>query len=460
MLAQIALVVFAMCGMLAIIVDVGYARLSQGQMQSAADTAALEALRKSSLGETARRTSANRLVQLTFDDDLDPTNGDPEYQFGAGPVMAVGDGVGNLHAMQTVTLPDPPVYKPDLQLNQQNAVHGDMVSGRFCYRDDPGPSEDASFAEPNATVCFQPQRGSGPYARNDFNPAVSAVPANNTAFLVRLRRSNEFQESGGVDPDVASSGPALPLTFGKATMIAGDDPASPYSVRRDGLTVRATAIAAARPVLRVGVAQPQANPPLPGVTLFALRDTFVSTLNVAGAQVTINPTTGVICSGAIPPAIIATCTATAANAVGRFVANRTTIDTVGRPLPGPVPIACAAQNATGYGPVFSPMTLAPGVTRIIGFAGVGLRQDVATPARAADPCAKVITRAPSAVAPANATATLPTGLPVAVPAAQLTEVLCRNNPPNPVNPLTPLNPACSVLVRVNYSPLLAPVLAR
>ena len=45
MLVQIALIVFALCGVLSLVVDIGYARLTQGQMQSAADAAALEGLR-------------------------------------------------------------------------------------------------------------------------------------------------------------------------------------------------------------------------------------------------------------------------------------------------------------------------------------------------------------------------------------------------------------------------------
>ena len=60
---------------------------------------------------------------------------------------------------------------------------------------------------------------------------------------------------------MASSGPSLPLTFGKGTTIFGDDPSGGYSVRRDGLTVRATAIASVRPALHVGL--PQANPVQP-----------------------------------------------------------------------------------------------------------------------------------------------------------------------------------------------------
>ena len=61
-------------------------------MQNAADAAALEGLRKRDVGvrnprgqsstipfasDCLRRAAANRMVRWTFDDDLDPTNGDP-----------------------------------------------------------------------------------------------------------------------------------------------------------------------------------------------------------------------------------------------------------------------------------------------------------------------------------------------------------------------------------------------
>ena len=261
MLVQIVLIVFAMSAMLSLVIDVGYARVTQGQMQNAADAAALEGLR------TGDRSAANAVVQRVFDDDLDSTNGDPDYQFGAGPIIDLTDGVTSLHALQTISVPGVHVYKPDLQLNPQNAAYGDMVSGRFCYTSDPAPSEDARY-ELQDIVCTGPQNGSGPYARNDFNPGVAGA----NALLVRLRRSNEFQDlESQTEPDVASSGPSLPLTFGKATTIHGDDPASDYSVRRDGLTVRATAIAETRPALHVGL--PQANANRPGATPFALVDT-------------------------------------------------------------------------------------------------------------------------------------------------------------------------------------------
>lgn len=133
MLVQVALITFALSGLLALAVDVGFARLTQSQMQNAADSAALEGLRKRDAvrnpvngnpaafaSDCTRRAAANRIAHWTFDDDFDPVSGDPDYQFGAGPVLDVTEGVTSVHALQTVSVPDPHVYKPDLQLNQQN----------------------------------------------------------------------------------------------------------------------------------------------------------------------------------------------------------------------------------------------------------------------------------------------------------------------------------------------------
>jgi len=486
-LLQFVFIVFAMFGVLSLIIDVGYARMTQTQMQHAADSAALEGLRKRDVGvrnpangqvvndpfasDCQRRTSANRLVHWTFDDDFDAANGDADYQFGAGPIIEVTNGETNLHALAGIGVPEAHSYKPDLQLNQINEVYGDMVSGRFCYTEDPLPSEDAAYAE--TLVCTEAQRADDSYARNDFNPsatspqppsALDSCPApdgaapdpwplggtgsldnvDNTAFLVRLRRSNEFQGfTDQAEPGVASSGPALPLVFARGTTIHGDSPFSEYSPRRDGVTVRAAAIATARPALHVGL--PQANPAQPGVTPFALADTFVQTLNAAGVQVTINPANGLICRGL-------NCTGvTPATAAGRYVDNlfgpnragSIAISTVGRTLPLPTPVACAvALPRTGYGPVYSLMM--SGVNRVVGFSRITLVRD---PTRPANPCAGVIARGLSQVAPVNATAVLAEGLPlpIAVPPAEVAQLVDKN------------------LVRngaVNYQPLLVPVLAR
>ncbi len=478
MLVQLALIVFALCGVASLVVDIGYARLTQGQMQNAADAAALEGLRRRDVGPTAfasdclRRAAANRMVRRTFDDNFDPSDRDPDYQFGAGPVIDLTEGVTSVHALQTISVPDPHVYKPDPQLNQQNQVYGDMVSGRFCYTADPVPSEGGTY-ELQDIVCTEPQHASGSYSRNDFNPnltsptgpaALTECPAadeapptpfppggtgtlttvDDNAFLVRLRRSNDFQElPGQAEESIGSSGPSLPLTFGKGTTIHGDDPNSEYSVRRDGLAVRATAIATIRPALHVGL--PQTSPVQPGVTNFALVDTCVQAANGAAVTITVNvnPATGMMTrTGAGTP----TCATGAV--VGRFVANRSAISTVGNALPvAPAPITCAAATSvTGqYGPVSSVMTT--GAPRIIGFARVTFTRVATCPIAPGATFTATITRAVSQVASANAGASL-TGalaLPVATTPAAVRELFNKNLVQNG---------------SVNYAPVLVAVLAR
>lgn len=487
MLVQIALMVFVLCGLLSLVIDIGYARLSQGQMQNAADAAALEGLGKRDAGvrnpvtnltvndafasDCLRRAAASRIVRWTFDDNFDPADGDAGSQLGAGPVLDVTEGATTLHALQTVSVPEPHVYKPDLQLNQQNQVYGDMVSGRFCYTADPVPSE-GGIHEVQDIVCTEPQRGGGVYARNDFNPNLTSpgpppglnecpgvdepVPVpwplpgtgslagvDDSAFLVRLRRSGDFQDlAGQTETNVGSSGPTLPLTFGKATTIQGDDPTSDYSVRRDGLTVRATAIATIRPALRVGL--PRVNPVQPGVTRFALLDACVQAPTGAPVTitVTINPVTGVMTrTGA------GTATCPTGAVVGRFVTNPAAVTTVGNVLPlAPSAVACATATsiANQYGPVFSPMMAGP--PRVIGFARVNFVRVAVCPAPA-NPFTATITRAPSLVAASNASAEVTGALPLPITAtpADVRELFDKNRVRNG---------------RVNYAPVMVAVLAR
>ena len=447
MLAQFALIVFAMCAVMSLVIDVGYARLTQSQMQNAADTAALEGLRKRDViagdpdaSDLQRRMAARDVVRWVFDDDLNPENGDPD-QFGAGPIIDLTEGVTNLRALATMSVPDAHVYKPDLQLNQQDEVYGDMLSGSFSYSADPAPSEDVG------------------YARNDFD-------LGNRAFLVRLRRSHERQDlPDHTEPSVASNGPSLPLLFGRGTTILGDDPSSTYSVRRDGLTVRATAIAETRPALRVGLPQSQANPLLPGVTPFALMDTCVQSATGAPMTmtVTVNPATGLITRSSPGPV---TCPAGAV--VGRFVDNLNDptrrrwklINTVGQPLPAAMAVQCAATDAlAAYGPVYYVPVFSSisGTNRIIGFARIGLARN-ACPAVVGTPFGATISRATSLVAPSNATANLFDGLPLPADAtpADVRELLDKNCPAQ----LPECSDRARVVVGVNYGPVLVPVLAR
>ena len=80
-LVLFAVLVIALLGIAALGIDMGLARLSQAQMQTAADTAALEGLRLRdfheyrALGDPYRRPRVGELVQQVFDDDFHPTAG-------------------------------------------------------------------------------------------------------------------------------------------------------------------------------------------------------------------------------------------------------------------------------------------------------------------------------------------------------------------------------------------------
>lgn len=474
MLAQVALVVFGLLAMLGLVIDTGLLRLTQGQMQSAADGAALEGLRNRDVitqaagtglpvpnafaNDCVRRVAAHRVARAVFDEALYAAEGDAGYNYGAGPVVTRTAGTTSLHAGQTIA-PDAP-YEPRLQLNQQNAVYGDMVSGRFTYADDPVSPEDAAYvrtdftpsaaaptAPPALPECPDPDADL-PATWPASSTAVPLTSDEHEAFLVRLRRSNELEGlDGQVEPGVASSGPSLPLLFGHGAPIHGDTPESPYSVRRDGFTVRASAIARVRPAMQVGL--PRATPLQPGVTPFVLQDVFAATpAPPTGAPVTIDPVSGSVCAGTAcpgPPTLVP---------IGRFISASATpvvawlaVATVGQAVaPAPVPVTCATAlpRAAGFAPVVATVAGAGAAPRVIGFTWATLVRD---PARPTNLCAGLLLRAPSRVAPSNATATLPTTLPLpaGASAAAVRDLFDRHFQ-------APGRPA--------YQPVLAPALAQ
>jgi len=142
------------------------------------------------------------------------------------------------------------------------------------------------------------------YTRADYDN----TDPSKRSFLVRLRRTLSTDPTvstvchppgaGPIDNecDISSSGPRVPLLFGRGTFIQQiQDGSSP---RLSGLPVRATSITDAKPALRiVGSARPDLG--LPGVTnpTFALTQEFWSSLLVSGRDVTIAPdTNGTICA--------------------------------------------------------------------------------------------------------------------------------------------------------------------
>ncbi|HEV7998693.1 MAG TPA: Tad domain-containing protein [Planctomycetaceae bacterium] len=348
MLVFFAFIVFVAMAFAGLVVDLGMARLTQMQMQTAADGAALEGLRFrddlpavwrpegttpphlpqalfQSVGpqpnsrydptnpawqkwiDGARRFAAIEIVAVTFDDDLNPANGDKQ-QFGAGPIASVTDTVGDpsLQAGGMITLPQtgPPVYKPTLEANATNAANGDLVAGAYGWNQSYDPSATADE--------------SVDYMRRDFTPNSPAGSVSQTGFLARLRRSHEnFSGATGT----ASNAPTLPFLFGRGSMLARSSDSGGLTIE-SGITVRATAIAAAgtvslRPqagttpttsighVLSAGAVDPTTG--IRGAAPFGLTATYWASLNNAASGTkgtdlaTVNPATGVITSNLVPP---------------------------------------------------------------------------------------------------------------------------------------------------------------
>jgi len=419
------IVVFAMLlsGLLALgglVLDMGLVILTQGQMQVGVDPAALEGLRLRDavdvngqpLGDAGRRQAASTVASLVYDDDLNPAAAPTQpLQLGAGPELELSDGITDLNASQLVTLPAQRTYVPVLQPNLENLVHGDMVAGTFTP---PGPAVPA--VETDA------------YARNDFTPSDQAGSPTANAFLVRLRRTNDFS---GLDNDagVSSSSTALPLLLGHGSMVTVSDGGNPnnYSVRRHGFTVRATALADARPALRVGLPQAATAtaPPLEGATPFALDQAFWATLEVDNPVLAAVDAAGTISSGAMAVA-------------GRFtppppippaLPDPTVLTIVGQLV---VPAAPALDvEATGYVPIYRIVTEGGlPVERVIGFGHVTV---------AGAPPGIRLTKLPTFVAPGNASRHLVQVSPL--PDAAIWPVLFAENTALAAAPGTVLAPA-------------------
>ena len=225
MLTQSILLVFALMGIAALVVDMGYVRLTQVQMQSGVDTAALEGLRqRDAIGDAGRRQAAGLMVTGTY---TDPAG---ERLVGAGPELTLSGGVTEANGSQLLSVSADPVYRPQLAENSANVEHGDMVSGTF--------GAGVTGTETDA------------YTRDDFAPAAGGTAP---AFLVRMRRTDGRNALDAPDGATVSTGRSLPLLFGLATTLQRA-PGSDYSVRFDGITVRATAIADGRPARRVSSA--------------------------------------------------------------------------------------------------------------------------------------------------------------------------------------------------------------
>jgi Flp pilus assembly protein TadG len=346
--------VFVILGFAALTIDLGIAMATRRQMQSAADTAALEALRqRDSETETQRRQAASDLafnVYAVFDPSQPP---------GAGPTAPSLEYTGGIDtgtlfkASQLMTVSNRPLVA--LNLNVNNDPTGDMVSGSFIAG--------GLGVEQSRT-----------YMRDDFTPDPAGAATPGSAFLVRLRRTGEPSVLG-----VSFAGPRFPYLFALGSLL------NP-TLKAQGIAVRATAIASGQPVMSVG--RPNASFNTPGVTPFVLqRATWenLSTLppdapitaDSQGGQITIkNQPVGYVF---IPQPV---------TLVGQSTASSTT------------PLVFTNSNLWQYVPIIQTFTVSSGGTqdRIIGFGRVDIAPGTGTQL--------TITRRVGKIGPANASTVL------------------------------------------------------
>lgn len=232
-LPLVAILILALLGMTALVVDLGLARLARRQMQAVTNSAALEGLRRrddEALGadamqrDTARRQAAAAIVASMPLLNNTAFTGGVEVRPGllAGSIVDTGQS----HAV-------------GLQPNaDENGQSGDMVAGEFL----------ADAAD---------HRERADYARDDFTPSSTADAPAAAAFLVRMRRTGEEPVTGTL-----SAGPPLPYLFARGAFAGGDE----------GIKVRAAAIASARQALSVGFPVTTTNDEsIEGATDFVIR---------------------------------------------------------------------------------------------------------------------------------------------------------------------------------------------
>lgn len=248
LLMQVSFLLLVLMGLAALVIDLGMARVTQGFLQSSADAASLDGLRFRDVlltdpvaSDVDRRLAASRAASRVHDEDLDLSTEARGLLLGGGPQFQTGTTGIDSPAGGLLVGQGP--YLPVLQTNAaSNEVHGDLVAGSFTALDPADPGNSRWHAEQSS------------YARTDFQAANPADAPGAPAFLARLRRTNNrlgLDRVGGV----SSAGPTLPFLFGLGSGVLTSERPDLYDPRRDGLTVRATAIADARPAIAAGLAR-------------------------------------------------------------------------------------------------------------------------------------------------------------------------------------------------------------
>ncbi|MGO8691931.1 MAG: TadE/TadG family type IV pilus assembly protein [Thermoguttaceae bacterium] len=339
-LVLFVMIFFGLMGLAALVIDMGFARLAQQEMQTAVDSAALEGLRFRDVStDQARRQQASQMVGSLFSPYVDASGG--TVQYGAGVEFSGFVGPSDLAAAQTMVVPSTPVYQPTgLELNLSDATEGDMSAGTYGANPNYDPTQSADE--------------DGGYNRRDFTPSAGTAAASAPAFLVRMRRTNN---SSGLDQEsgsgISSGGPALPLLFGRGSLMARSGTGNQLSVTT-GITVRATAIAAAGDGITfsgtsgtysAGRAK-SAGPPyqgpdasgnavnIPGTTPFSITASAWSSMTVGTAQAFQSsggtgevqwfgaPPTGVIQIGQLAPLPVGTTTLAATTGTAAIATNK------------------------------------------------------------------------------------------------------------------------------------------
>ena len=225
-----ALVLFGVFALMAVSIEVAAARYAQAELQDAVDVASREGLRLRDAAvsnpDLIRRQAASGAVTRSFTVGANPVF---ELDLGAGGIVPLADlnGIGGAGGFEGSDIGR---FVPNMALNLDNLNYGDLVAGEF----------DGSVLAGESST----------YVRTDFVPSDPALSLNSNAFLVRARRTPEGALLDNV-PGVSTSGPPLPFLFGLGAAIQ-PVPGQAYDPRRDGISVRATAIADARPALSAG----------------------------------------------------------------------------------------------------------------------------------------------------------------------------------------------------------------